>query len=192
MTSNRLPILQNAADVAHRECQLHSKWAADHALAAGAALTEAKALCGHGEWGAWLAETGIPERTAQRYMLLHRAGCKSAIVADFGMVRAERISSLGLRLWPQEGAGIEASGGNLDGAAFYAVVWPEGDAKARYWARYLFPDSTLDFYVTRTCGLPVVLGVLHELVAECFDLYGTRRMTAEETALARQEVEGTT
>ena len=38
--SNRLPILQNAANVAHRECLLHAKWSASHALKAGEALTE--------------------------------------------------------------------------------------------------------------------------------------------------------
>ena len=188
--SNRLPILADEAKRAHSETLHHIEKAAERALAAGAALVEAKALCAHGAWGAWLAETGIPERSAQRYMKLHRAGLKSAIVADMGIAKAENVAALGLKLWPKDGAGYEASGFNLDGSTAYALTWPEGDSLTRYWACYLFPDSELDFYVTRACELPVALGLLHGSVAEGFDIYNARRMTPEETAQARAEVEG--
>ena len=94
--SNRLPILQECAASLHLSAQSHLNSAADKALACGAALVEAKALCKHGEWATWLASTGVPERSAQRYMTLHRGGCKPAIVADLGMSRAERLSNLGL------------------------------------------------------------------------------------------------
>ncbi|WP_068301168.1 DUF3102 domain-containing protein [Pararhodobacter sp. CCB-MM2] len=186
--SNRLPILQNAALVAHKESAQHSKWAAQNALKAGEALAEAKGLCAHGQWAAWLAETGIPERTAQRYMKLHRAGCKSATVAEMGIARAERLASLGLKLWPQNGAGVEATGEDETGARFYAVVLPEGEGLVRYSAAYLFPTPDLDFMVAKRCGKPVALGVLHESDAEAFDRYVLRRMSAEETAAAQAEL----
>jgi len=86
--SNRLPILQGQITDLHRDVLDHTATAAEKALAAGAALVEAKALCGHGAWGVFLADAGIPERTAQRYMQLHRAGMKSATVADLGGIAA--------------------------------------------------------------------------------------------------------
>jgi len=187
--SNRLPTLADDARRAHGESLHHAGRAADRALAAGAALAEAKALCAHGTWGAWLAETGIPERSALRYMKLHRAGCNSAIVADMGMSRAERVAALGLTIWPQDGAGIEAAGFNRDGSFAYALTWPEGDRLARYWCAYLHEDTALDFYVTRACGVPVALGLLHEGMADAFDVYHDRRMTPDETAQARAETE---
>lgn len=189
--SNRLPALAAEARQAHAETMHHAQKAADRALAAGAALDEAKALCAHGAWGDWLAETGIPGRTAQRYMKLHRAGCNSAIVADMGTANAEAIAALGLKLLPQDGAGIEASGFNLDGSTGCARTWPAGDLTV-YWACYLFPDPALDFLVTRKCHLPVGLGLLHGGFPDSFDIYKTRRMTPEETAQARAELEGAT
>lgn len=188
--SNRLPALADQARAAYAEALHHTQRAAERALAAGAALNEAKALCGHGAWGAWLAETGIPERSAHRYMKLHRAGCKSAMVADMGISRAERVAALGLTIWPQDGAGIEATGFYRDGSVAYALTWPEGDGLARYWCAYLHEDTTLDFYVTRACGVPAVLGLLHEGISEAFDTCHTRRMTPDETAQARAETEG--
>lgn len=90
--SNRLPTLAAEARQAHAESLHHSQKAADRALVAGSALVEAKALCAHGTWGDWLAQTGIPERSAQRYMKLHRAGITSAMVADLGgIAEAERV-----------------------------------------------------------------------------------------------------
>ena len=188
--SNRLPTLADEARKAHSETMHHAHSAAERSIAAGAALNEAKALCAHGTWGDWLAETGIPERSAQRYMKLHRAGCNSAMVADMGTAKAETIAGLGLKLLPQDGAGIEASGFNLDGSTAYAMTWPEGDSLTRYWACYLFPDPALDFYVTRECHLPIALGLLHSSFPDHFDICKTRRMTFEETAQARAEVEG--
>src|SRR6516165_2012422 len=50
-----------------------------HAITAGAALTEAKAKVGHGKWLAWLKENcpDISDRTAERYMKL--AGGKAKL-----------------------------------------------------------------------------------------------------------------
>ncbi len=85
---NRLAHLQ--AEAAEHYCR--HKRASTEAIAAylagGAALIEAKAALKHGEWLPWLAETGIPERTARRMMRIARTGLKSATVADLGGVEA--------------------------------------------------------------------------------------------------------
>lgn len=106
--SNRLSTLAEAARRAHTESLHHSECAADRAIAAGGALTEAKALCVHGAWGAWVADTGIPERTAQRYMTLHRTGLNSATVADLGGIGAAATWSGQLRL-PKNGNALLAA-----------------------------------------------------------------------------------
>jgi hypothetical protein len=64
--------------------------AADHAIAAGHALIEAKALVAHGEWLAWVKEhCGFSERTAQIYMRLAEKGVDPAVVAVLGLKAAE-------------------------------------------------------------------------------------------------------
>ena len=51
-------------------------------------LAEARELAGHGEWGAFVDETGIPERTVRRMIRIARAGLQIGHVADLGGVRA--------------------------------------------------------------------------------------------------------
>jgi hypothetical protein len=189
--SNRLPFLQGQVADLHRAVLHHTASAAEKALVAGAALVEAKSLCRHGEWQDWLKATGVPERSARRYMLLHRAGLNSAIVADLGMAKAERCAALGLDLMPQNGAGVMAKGCNEDGVSGLAVTWPEEDGLVRYWASYMFPVPELDVYVTRACGLPFVVGLLHDGFESRFDTYDVRRMTPEETANIRVKLRPT-
>jgi hypothetical protein len=189
--SNRLPVLQGQFADLHRAVMHHTATAAEKALAAGAALVEAKALCRHGEWSDWLKATGVPERSARRYMLLHRAGFKTATVADLGMAEAERCAALGLDLMPRNGAGVMATGRNADGVSGMAVTWPEDDGLVRYWAAYMFPDPELDFCVTRACGLPFILGLLHDGFGSQFDTYTIRRMTPTETADIRARLRPT-
>lgn len=43
-----------------------------HAINVGLMLIDAKAACRHGEFQAWLATTGVPARSAQRYMRVAR------------------------------------------------------------------------------------------------------------------------
>ena len=100
--SNRLPVLAAQVTKAHKNVGIFAGMAAVEALAAGAALVEAKEICGHGNWAPWLQSTGISERSAQRYMLMHRAGLKPAIVADLGFAAAERYAGLGMKLLPAE------------------------------------------------------------------------------------------
>jgi hypothetical protein len=77
MTSDDLAIpFAGLADIINREHELAQRAAAtaiEHALRAGEHLERVKRELPHGAWAGWLAEhfTGS-ERTAQRYMRLHR------------------------------------------------------------------------------------------------------------------------
>lgn len=131
-SSNRLPVLQNEARNAHTDSQRHTEAAAVRALAAGAALVEAKKLCQHGTWGEWLAGTGIPERSAQRYMRLHRSGLKTATVADLGLAESERVASFIEKAWPEAGRGRVISGGQAD-ERFWAVTYRPDEAEFAFY-----------------------------------------------------------
>ncbi len=135
--SNRLPTLADEARQAHSEILHHVESAAKRALAAGAALAEAKALCAHGKWGDWLAETGIPERSAQRYMRLHRAGLKSATVADLGLSQAERIAGVIEKAWPQANRGRVLTGSRGD-ESFWAVTFRPDEAEFSFYGMVHF------------------------------------------------------
>lgn len=124
-TSNRLPELRALAKAAHDGFVWHRGEAADKALQAGALLVEAKDLCAHGEWGEWLKSTGISPRSASRYMALHRAGFKSATVADLGMAEAERLAAAGLKMMPETvGNAVEVVGVEDGQAVSFAFWWP--------------------------------------------------------------------
>lgn len=87
--SNRLPVLAAEIKIAHAGVNSAAKVAAEHAIEAGRALIEAKALLKHGEWLPWLKEhVGFSDRTAQIYMKIVRLGFKSATVADLGLQAA--------------------------------------------------------------------------------------------------------
>jgi hypothetical protein len=92
MSSNRLPILAAEIRKAHADVQEAAKTAAEHAIAAGHALIEAKGLLKHGEWLPWLREhCALAERTAQLYMKIAHSGLESAIVADLGLQGAAKV-----------------------------------------------------------------------------------------------------
>ncbi len=59
--SNRLPTLLDEIRDAHNAVTHHLQTAAERVRAAGAALVEAKTLCPHVSWAAWLAQAGLPE-----------------------------------------------------------------------------------------------------------------------------------
>src|SRR5690242_1052977 len=78
----------------------------EHYRAAGAALREAKAKCGHGRWGEWLrVNVDLSERQAQRYMAL----AESDVTAD---LEAQWRSILGNA--PARGKKDKRPGPNLD------------------------------------------------------------------------------
>lgn len=86
--SNRLTVLAGQVAALEIEIAAHAVSAAEKAIAAGLALVEAKELVAHGAWGAWLAQAGIGDRKAQRYMQLARSGLKPDTVSDLGGIGA--------------------------------------------------------------------------------------------------------
>ena len=117
--SNRLPVLAEDIRRAHDAAQTAATLAAGKAIEAGHALAEAKGLIGHGGWLPFLADAGVPERTAQRYMTLARSGLKSDIVSDLGGITAA-LRFLGLRQRAGDAlnrAAEELEAGDADGLA---------------------------------------------------------------------------
>jgi hypothetical protein len=129
--SNRLPVLKAELLALHQDIERHSNAAAEKALAAGAALVEAKALVAHGGWAECLRDIGIPERTAARYMRLHRTGFKSATVADLGFAELDRMAALSAKLWPGPEGGRRIEGGDAT-HRFLAVTRAIDDSTALY------------------------------------------------------------
>ncbi len=83
-----MPILAAAIRRLHGEAVAASTTAAERAIEAGRALVEAKGLVAHGGWLTFLAEAGIPKRTAQRYMRLAESDLKSDTVTHLGGIAA--------------------------------------------------------------------------------------------------------
>lgn len=127
-SSNRIPTLRDEVRTAHADVLRHTSLAIERGLAAGQMLAEAKSLCPHGAWGPFLAEAGIPERTAQRYLAIHRVGLTSATVADLGGIAAAANWASEVRL-PSHGSalGLRRGGWDWPGILPLALVWPEGD-----------------------------------------------------------------
>lgn len=88
LLSNRLTALAEDVKTEADALAAAERSAAEHALNAGRLLCEAKDACRHGEWLPFLARAGVPERSAQRWMKLHRSGLKNDIVSDLGGVVA--------------------------------------------------------------------------------------------------------
>jgi hypothetical protein len=84
--SNRLTALAEDVKSEAESLAAAERSAADHALNAGLLLCEAKEACRHGEWLQFLARAGVHERSAQRWMKLHRSGLKNDMVSDLGGV----------------------------------------------------------------------------------------------------------
>ena len=64
--------------------QLADAHRTDAALQGGEALLRLKAQSGHGNWGAALEATGVPARTARRWMRLSKAGMTPGRVGELG------------------------------------------------------------------------------------------------------------
>lgn len=160
--SNRLPLLLDNARAAHLAVERARRTAAHRALEAGAALCEAKDLVRHGEWADRLAETGIPERTAQRYMAIHRGGCESAIVADLGIVECARLSGVGLRAWPGKTEARQACN-ECPGYSTLAIWYHEADNSILFGLARLHPDEPArDWAGYRPFTKPWLLGYITE------------------------------
>ena len=159
--SNQLPHLEQAARAAHTAIGAHEKAAAEKALQAGAALVEAKSLVKHGQWKIWLAGTGIPERSAQRYMALARGGLKSAIVADLGLAEAARLAGLGHRLWPEDDQVHHAEGVEENHVA--EAIWlRQADGSITYAARHVIGWESALCVQYPSITQPWLLGLFHD------------------------------
>lgn len=158
--SNRLPHLKDSARAAHNAVGAHEKAAAARALEAGAALVEAKALIRHGAWKSWLSGTGIPERSAQRYMALTRGGLESAIVADMGVAEASRLAGLGYRFWPGDDRVLHAEGVEEDHVA--EAIWlRQSDGSVTYAARHAIGRESALCVQYPPITKPWLLGLFH-------------------------------
>lgn len=159
--SNRLPHLKASARAAHLALGAHETAAAARALEAGAALVEAKALVIHGAWKSWLSGTGIPERSAQRYMALTRGGLESAIVADMGVAEASRLAGLGYRIWPEDDRAVHAQGVEEDHVA--EAIWlRQADGSVTYAARHVIGRDPALCVQYPSITKPWILGLFHD------------------------------
>ena len=126
---NRLAVLADEVKAAHGDILRASETIADRALKAGQALIEAKASLGHGKFGPWLEEIGLPARTATRYMTLAKAGVSSAMVADLGIVAAaKRAGEIMAAPLPESGEVIE--GRDADDRLLF--IWQRDEFSAYY------------------------------------------------------------
>ena len=89
---NRLAVLAAEIRIAHAGVIAAATVAAERAIEAGKALTEAKELVPHGQWLPWLKEhCQLSVRTAQVYMKIVRLGLTAPVVADVGLKGAADV-----------------------------------------------------------------------------------------------------
>jgi hypothetical protein len=98
--SNRLPELATRIKAEHEATSAALKSSAEHGIAAGLLLIEAKAMLKHGQWLPWLSEhCAMSERSAQLYMRLgkNREAIEEQIrngVADLSLNEAAALLML--------------------------------------------------------------------------------------------------
>ena len=106
--SNRIPHLIaeiKSANVVFAQAQ---KTTASAAFVMGKNLIEAKELCGHGDWSGFLKATGLPPRTAQRYMRLVQSGFGSEYVGTVGVTEALKEIDEAQEIMPGDGQAVFA------------------------------------------------------------------------------------
>lgn len=100
--SNRLTVLAEDLKIEAEAFAAAERASAEHAVNAGRLLCEAKQACRHGEWLPFLKRAGVPERSAQRWMKLHRSGLKSDLVSDLGGVASALNALKDFETWVEE------------------------------------------------------------------------------------------
>src|SRR5215213_7464498 len=136
---NRLVVL--AADIRelHNQQLVDLKSIGERAIIIGNMLIEAKAAVAHGQWLPWLAQTGLGERTAQRYMRLAKHGIKPDTVTDLGLNRTLASLSAGPLDFDMPGPGeclwLIVGPIKNDIAERLAWIWPDQrtDLAGFYW-----------------------------------------------------------
>ena len=99
-------------------------------------VLRAREIAEHGQWGKFLAEAGIPERTAQRMLMLARSGLKSDIMSEMGgpTPTSAYLAALNQSMedWQEVGSEIEASG-NVEAYSRWKQGKPDGPNTALLW-----------------------------------------------------------
>ena len=121
--SNSLTVLAAEARKQMENSKHHQRKSVDSFLSLGGTLSEAKSLCAHGEWGAWLKSAEVNERTAQRAMRLHKLGLKSDTVSGLGGIKSSLTHFQHAQL-PNEGEALLAI--IEDEGEPCVAVWKEG------------------------------------------------------------------
>ena len=107
-------------------------------LACGNLLLEAKKVCPHGEWSAFLEDAGIPQRSARRMLTFAVAGVQNGHVAVLGVRHIDRLIAASRRMtagaieyartdphlmpWQRRPAEIAADEWDVAGAYVQAVI----------------------------------------------------------------------
>lgn len=147
--------------------------AAALALHAGKVLCEAKGSCKHGQWLPFIERAGLSERSAQRWMQLHRAGFKSDTVSLLGLATGMKHAACALRMMPSPGMATEAWGGDADGWGLF-YWWSDGDF-VRYAEFQLLREECWAIEPTRLLP-PWMLVVLHREQPTRFANYSERQI----------------
>lgn len=101
--SNRLPVLLAEIKNANVVFASAHRTTVAAAFVMGKSLVEAKELCQHGEWTDFLRDTGIPLRTAQRYMRLVQSGYGADYVDTVGLTEALKEIDEAQQIMPSDG-----------------------------------------------------------------------------------------
>ena len=109
------------AELAERASALHRR-SIESYIECGRVLLEAREVADHGQWGEFLHQAGIPERTAQRMTRLARAGIKPDTVSDLGGIRATLDAIATVEKWPVETRAWWEQNGGPDEALLAATA----------------------------------------------------------------------
>lgn len=131
--SNSLADLAERVRAVNAEGRKAAETVIERALEAGRLLIEAKQQCRHGEWLPFLKRAEIPERSAQAYMKLVRAGLDIRKVADLGGIKA----ALDYLAEPRPPKADECL--MLRGLGYFGIVFEASEAPGFY--HYLIVQS---------------------------------------------------
>lgn len=124
--SNRLPVLAAEIKNANVVFANAQRLTADAAIVMGKCLIEAKEICPHGEWEAFLDKTGISPRTAQRCMRIVKSGIGSDYLTCVGMTTALQEIDEAVASMPPDGQAMFVNYENEEGPPDTLMWWRTG------------------------------------------------------------------
>lgn len=124
--SNRLPTLAAEIKSANVVFVSAQRMTADAVIVMGRCLVEAKEICPHGEWEAFIERAGISPRTAQRCMRIVRSGIGSDYLTCVGMTTALQEIDEAIASMPQHGEAILVTYENDEGVPDTLMWWRTG------------------------------------------------------------------